>query len=280
MRKVAGWVLAAGLVVTAAACGDDDDDGAGTTADATTTTAAPAAAGGSEGGASEGGAGADEPVTGPADLTAGDQSGDGSTVEVASVTLPTPGFIAIHADNGGQPGPVIGHSELLPEGESTGVVVPLDEPLTADATVHPMAHVDANDNGAYDFDPPAVTDDVPATFEGGGVAMVPLAYTVDGAGGAGAGTGGEQAAGASSVMVQDFTFTPATIEVAAGTTVSWMNHDTAPHTVTAGTPEAASDAFNEPLSPGASAEITFDQTGTFAYYCAVHPGMRGEVVVS
>jgi plastocyanin len=269
MRRGLGCVLAAAVLLVGA-CGDDDGEDAGAS-DTTTTTAAAATT------TSEGGSSGGDPVTGPADITAGDQSGDGTTVEVASVTLPTPGFIAVHSDNGGAPGPVIGHSDLLPEGESTGVVVTLDEPLTATATVHPMAHVDANDNGEYDFDPPAVTDDVPATFEDGETAMVPVAYTVD----SGAQSGeGEAAAGGSAVTAEDFSFQPATIEVTAGSAITWTNNDSAPHTVTAGTPEAQTGDFHESLDPGGTAEITFDEAGTFAYYCSVHPGMRGEVVVS
>lgn len=94
---------------------------------------------------------------------------------IDSITLPARGgFIAIDADEGGSPGAVLGRSDLLPEGESTNVTVTLDTALTASATVWPMAHIDGNGNGIYEF-PGA---DGPATLAGGGVAVVPAEITV------------------------------------------------------------------------------------------------------
>lgn len=86
--------------------------------------------------------------------------------------------------------------------------------------------------------------------------------------------------GAAEVSASGFAFAPATIEVAAGTTVKWTNGDTVPHTVTAGEPGSPSGDFDEDLAAGTSAEITFDEPGTFTYFCEVHPNMTGEVVVS
>lgn len=120
----------------------------------------------------------DPPPMSPAELTVEDQSGDGTTVQVASVTLPAGGFIAVHADDGG-PGPVIGSSDLLPAGESTDVEIVLDEAVSADTTLWPMAHIDTNLNGTYDFgsepDPQA---DGPATFADGEVAVLALDYSL------------------------------------------------------------------------------------------------------
>ncbi len=84
----------------------------------------------------------------------------------------------IHADNGGSPGPILGWSDLLPAGASTDVVVTLNTAITADATVWPMAHVDANSNGIYEFMPPDVTTDVPAKTAADKVAVLPIKYTV------------------------------------------------------------------------------------------------------
>jgi hypothetical protein len=153
--------LATVALVATGCSGDDDDDDAAETSE---TTAAPEGDGGDE----------------AADLEVEDQTGDGATVTVAAVTLPTAGFIAVHGDADGSPGPVVGHSDLLPAGESTDVTITLDEPLTASATLWPMVHVDANGNGTYDFAPPDVTDDGPATFADGDVAVLPLEYTVEG----------------------------------------------------------------------------------------------------
>lgn len=176
--------IVAALTLFAVACGDDTDSTADDTTpatDATETTSAPATD-----------APATEPVTGPATITANDQSGDGTSVMVASVSLPTDGFVVVHADGGGSPGAILGWSDLLPAGDSTDVVVELPDPLTESATVFPMAHVDANGNGEYEFMPPDVTIDVPATTADGAVAVLPISYEVeasDGEGAAGADAG-------------------------------------------------------------------------------------------
>lgn len=147
------------VLVLAAGCGGDTTTT--TAADTTTTTAATAA-----------------PATSPSDIVAEDQSSDGTTVTVASVTLPSPGFIAVHGNADGAPGPVIGNSELLPAGTSTDVVVTLALPLTATDLVFPMVHIDMNGNGVYEFFPPDETIDVPGTFADGAVAVVGCELTV------------------------------------------------------------------------------------------------------
>ena len=181
--------LGAALALTAAGCGGDDEGDTeeatattateATTTDETSTTATTAttatAVTETEAGTTSTAAAV---PTAPATIEADDQSSDGSTVTVASVTLPAAGFIAVHAEADGAPGPVIGHSDLLPQGTSTEVEITLDEPLSGTATVFPMAHVDANDNGQYDFEPPDVTTDVPASTEAGEVAVVPAEVTV------------------------------------------------------------------------------------------------------
>lgn len=252
------------LVLLLAACGDDDDTSADDTAADDTATDDTATD-------------EDEAVPmGPAELTVEDQTGDGTTVTVAAVTLPAAGFMAVHADADGSPGPVIGHSDLLEEGESTDVTVTFDEPLSASATVWPMAHIDTNANGSYDFDPPDTTDDGPATFEGGDVAVAPLEYTLDGESETDEGASGNTSA----ITIQDFAFEPATAEVSAGSTITWTNEDGVTHTVTAGSPGAAEGTFDDSLDAGASAEVTFDEPGSYPYFCAIHPTMTGEVVVS
>ena len=82
-----------------------------------------------------------------------------------------------------------------------------------------------------------------------------------------------------SVNVQNFAFDPPNIVVAPGTTVTWVNADRAPHTVTATDPAGAFDSGT--LRPGQSFSFTFTQPGTtYAYYCAIHPSMTGTVTVT
>ncbi len=155
------------LTMLAGACSGDDAD----------TTTQPADSGATDDEMADDEMG-DDMATGPASVRADDQTGDGTTVTVASVTLPADGFVVIHADNDGAPGPVIGHSALLGAGDNTDVVVTLDTPLDADTTVFPMAHIDANANGDYEFAPPDVTTDVPATTADGAVAVTAIGYTI------------------------------------------------------------------------------------------------------
>jgi len=170
------------LGLAAAACSSDDSESGATTAPPDT--AAPEATA----------APTDDTLpTGPSDLTLEAQEGDGTTVSVASATLPVPGYVVIHGDGGGSPGAVIGHSDLLPAGVNNGVVVTLDQPITESATVFPMVHIDADGDGVYEFFPPDDTTDVPGTFADGGVAVAPLAVTVTV-------TGGSDAAGSALVI--------------------------------------------------------------------------------
>ncbi len=157
-KRLLAMLFAVALV--AAACGNDDS------ADST-----PAAPDASDDAAPE------EPVTGPAALTAAEQTADATTITIDTVTLPAPGFVAIHADNDGAPGAVIANSELLQAGDSTNVTITLAAALDADTTVYPMLHIDANNNGEYDFAPPDITDDVPATTTNGDAAFTGITYT-------------------------------------------------------------------------------------------------------
>jgi|FLYL01.1.fsa_nt_gi predicted lipoprotein with Yx(FWY)xxD motif len=149
------------LAVLAVACGGTARTTTTTVSTSTTTTEAPAG-----------------PPTGPASVVFSDQESDGTTVLVSEVELPAAGFVVIHADADGAPGPVIGHSDLLPAGASRDVEVTLDRPLSDTAVVWPMAHIDTNQNGVYEFDPPTVAVDGPATTADGQVAVVSGTVTV------------------------------------------------------------------------------------------------------
>lgn len=82
--------------------------------------------------------------------------------------------------------------------------------------------------------------------------------------------------GENAVNVIDYTFAPSTITVTVGTEVTWVNNDVIFHTVT-----ADDGSFNSGmLRPNASFSHTFEEVGTFPYFCAVHPSMRGTIVVT
>jgi plastocyanin len=76
-------------------------------------------------------------------------------------------------------------------------------------------------------------------------------------------------------------FIPNPITVDAGSTITWVNGDTAAHTVTAGSAaDGPSGVFDSSLiMAGGSYNHTFYSVGTFDYFCMVHPWMEGTVIV-
>ncbi len=76
-------------------------------------------------------------------------------------------------------------------------------------------------------------------------------------------------------------FIPQTIFVQKGNTVTWQNNDYASHSVTSGTSSAGSDGLFDisSITRSKSNFVTFDQSGSYAYYCVYHPWMTGTVTV-
>ncbi len=77
-------------------------------------------------------------------------------------------------------------------------------------------------------------------------------------------------------------WSPADVTINAGDTVHWMNLDTAAHTVTGGSPaDGPSGVFDSSLvMVDATYEFTFDDAGSYDYFCMVHPWMVGSVTVN
>jgi plastocyanin len=77
------------------------------------------------------------------------------------------------------------------------------------------------------------------------------------------------------IEIKGFKYGPPILSVPVGTTLTWINHDEEPHTVT-----SATGAFS---SAGLVNDDTFVQTftkpGTYQYFCKIHPYMKGTVVV-
>ena len=76
------------------------------------------------------------------------------------------------------------------------------------------------------------------------------------------------------VTIEDFAFTPQTLTVKIGTTVTWTNNDTAPHQI-------KSAIFNSSrLNKGQSFTFTFNEVGAYDYVCAIHLNMKGKIIVN
>lgn len=79
------------------------------------------------------------------------------------------------------------------------------------------------------------------------------------------------------IAIENFAFAPATVTVAAGTRIVWVNHDEEPHTVNSIDGAAA---FKSPaLDTGDKFTFVFTQPGRYKYFCSIHPHMVGTIVV-
>jgi plastocyanin len=77
------------------------------------------------------------------------------------------------------------------------------------------------------------------------------------------------------VTIDNFSFTPQDVTVKAGTTVTWVNQDDVPHTVVSNDKKFKSKA----LDTDDKFSFTFNDPGTYEYYCSVHPKMTAKVTV-
>jgi plastocyanin len=78
------------------------------------------------------------------------------------------------------------------------------------------------------------------------------------------------------VKIDNFSFAPATLTVAVGTTVTWTNRDDIPHTVVS--TEEPKAFKSKVLDTDEKFSFTFSKAGTYPYFCSVHPKMTGTVV--
>ncbi len=87
--------------------------------------------------------------------------------------------------------------------------------------------------------------------------------------------GGDQS-GKYEVTIDNFSFSPATLTIPAGATVTWINHDDVPHNILS----SEGKILRSPvLDTDQKFSYTFNKPGTYPYYCGIHPKMIGKVVV-
>ena len=102
----------------------------------------------------------------------------------------------------------------------------------------------------------------------------------------------DNAPSARDVVVKGLSFGPDHLTISVGTTVEWTNEDPVRHTVTSGEkgkqaapgvskgePDRADGLFDHALEEGGSFSFTFEKPGTYAYFCRIHGGMTGELIV-
>ena len=75
------------------------------------------------------------------------------------------------------------------------------------------------------------------------------------------------------VNIKNSAFMPGTVTISKGGTVTWVNQDSAMHSVKFGSEES------RPLAKGEKYSRTFNAPGTYEYTCGIHPSMKGKVIV-
>jgi plastocyanin len=106
-------------------------------------------------------------------------------------------------------------------------------------------------------------------------AVVTLVAVVVGVGTATRSIAANPAPAAAEVNIDNFSFSPATLTVKAGTTITWTNRDDIPHTVVADDKSFKSKV----LDTGEKFTFTPTKPGTYPYFCSIHPKMTGKLVV-
>jgi plastocyanin len=87
-------------------------------------------------------------------------------------------------------------------------------------------------------------------------------------------TGTALAASTHEVKIENMQFSPATISVKRGETVTWRNNDIVPHTAT-----AAGRFDSGEIAPGKTFSKKMEKPGDYDYICTYHPGMKGRIEV-
>ena len=83
--------------------------------------------------------------------------------------------------------------------------------------------------------------------------------------------------GATNVKIDNFSFTPPTLTVTAGTTVTWTNGDDIPHMVVSA--DDPKEFKSKVIDTDEKFSYTFAKPGTYPYFCSIHPKMTGTIVV-
>jgi plastocyanin len=201
-------------------------------------------------------------VTGlPPSVIVLDQAIVEDSVTVRQVVSAGAGWIVIHSDDAGSPGPVIGFAPVV-DGVNPDIKVDIDE-SDSTATLYAMLHSDAGTAGTFDFP----GDDAPVMVED---QMVVKSFSIS------AGTSDSAV-----INLVDNNFEPKELTVKAGTTVTFKNIGNRTHTVTSDTGLFDSGR----MRTGDTFEFTFTESGEYPFFCEPHgdaggKGMSGVIIVT
>ena len=85
--------------------------------------------------------------------------------------------------------------------------------------------------------------------------------------------------GSAAIEMSGFAFSKTALETTKGTAVTWTNKDGTTHTVSSGTPPTKDGKFDGQVAAGTTFSFTFNEAGTFKYFCAIHNSMTGTITV-
>ncbi|GMR09580.1 MAG: hypothetical protein BMS9Abin28_0399 [Anaerolineae bacterium] len=187
-------------------------------------------------------------------VTVSDQAAADGAITVDLVSAQAPGWIVIHAQADGKPGPVIGFA-AIEVGNNADLAVVIDLDQVTD-TLYAMLHMDLAAAGEYEFP----GEDAPVFDDGGNIVLAPFSLLE-----------AEASIGEENVQVVDNNFQMKVITVPVGTTVTWVYDGALPHTVTSDTGLFDSGTMGE----GDLFTYTFDEAGSFPYFCKFHGGAGG-----
>lgn len=88
-------------------------------------------------------------------------------------------------------------------------------------------------------------------------------------------SGGNTSTG-NNIEIKNFAFSPSTLTIKVGETVTWTNNDSTSHTVTS---DSGNELSSGSISPSQTYSHTFNTAGTFDYHCSIHSSMKGKIIV-
>ena len=213
-----------------------------------------------------------EPAAISPSVTVADQAIVEDSVTIAQVVSDGPGWLVVHTDASGKPGPVLGYSPVS-DGENTNVVVLIDS-SDATQTLYAMLHSDAGTVGTYEFpgpDGPVLVGEQmvsPAFQITGGLTAAPTASASPSA----TVTNPTVAVGEAQIELEDNVARPQVLTVAVGTRVKFGNRDAQARII-----RSDSGAFTSgTLQKGEEYFYTFTQVGEFLYYSEPGGGPGGQ----
>lgn len=153
-----------------------------------------------------------------------------------------------------------------------GLVALLTLPLTACSSSGTSS---GTSSGSSTSGSASATSSAPASSSASMGSSAPMSSSA--ASSSAAGAGSAPAAAGSKIVIDNFAFSPASLTVSSGQTVTVVNNDSTTHTVTATTGKAFDTGS---VAPGATGTFTAPSTpGSYPYICSIHPFMHGTLVV-